>query len=241
MIWVVLLIVVVLALAVYWELWICEGAHLGRHFVVWLYDLAATRYDGIKQFNEDWERTFLGEPIAQAVGSLSDPRILDIGAGTGRSARSVLPWSNFDGLFVSLEPSKPMMELGRARTKGLNIRWVRGWSDPIPLAGGTFDLVICIEMLEFSPNPSRVLDEIFRVTRPGGWALVTNRVGWQARWILGHTYARERFPERLAMHGFRDVQVYRWQVDYDLAWARKPWPQDIEEGQDEAHPIPSCA
>jgi SAM-dependent methyltransferase len=102
------------------------------------------------------------------------------------------------------------------------------------VARGVFDLVICIEMLEFSPHPSRVLDEIYRVTQPGGWALVTNRVGWQAAWILGHTIPRERFPERLARHGFRDVQVYRWQVDYDLAWARKPWPQEIEEGRDAA-------
>ena len=39
-----------------WELWICEGAHFGRRFVVWLYDLAAGRYDRIKHFDPDWER-----------------------------------------------------------------------------------------------------------------------------------------------------------------------------------------
>jgi len=241
MIWAFLLIAVVLASAAVWELWICEGAHLGRRFVVWMYDLAASRYDGIKQFNEDWERTFLGEPIAQSVGSLQEPRILDVGAGTGRSARSFLPWSGFDGLFVNLEPSKQMLELGRRKTKDTKVEWVRSWSDPLPLAGETFDLVICIEMLEFSPDPSRVLLEICRVIRPGGWALVTNRIGWQARWILGRTFARERFPEYLRKLGLRDVQVYRWQVDYDLAWARKPWPQETEERQHEDRPIPSSA
>jgi hypothetical protein len=53
-----------------WELWICEGAHLGRRFVVSMYDLAADRYDSIKHFDPDWERRFLGEALAGAIGSL---------------------------------------------------------------------------------------------------------------------------------------------------------------------------
>src|SRR3972149_526504 len=51
-----------------WELWICEGAHFGRRFVAWLYEISARRYDGIKQFDPDWERRFLGESVANALG-----------------------------------------------------------------------------------------------------------------------------------------------------------------------------
>jgi len=121
------------------------------------------------------------------------------------------------------------------------VEWIRGWSDPLPFARDTFDLVISIEVMEFCPDPSRVVREISRVIRPGGWALVTNRVGWQARWILGHTFTRERFPEHLREHGLRDIRVYRWQVDYDLAWARKPWPQEIRESRHEDSSVLSSA
>jgi hypothetical protein len=61
-----------------------------------------------------------------------------------------------------------------------------------------------------------------RVLRPGGWLLLTNRIGWQAPLILGRTISRERFPAFLEDHGLEQVEVFHWQLDYDLAWARKP-------------------
>src|SRR4030042_6416542 len=82
MVLLILSLVLVAALLV-WELWICEGAHLGRRFVVSMYDLAADRYDSIKHFDADWERRFLGEALAGAIGSLPGARLLDGGAGTG--------------------------------------------------------------------------------------------------------------------------------------------------------------
>src|SRR3970040_2618404 len=72
-----------------WELWICEGAHFGRRFVVWLYDLAAGRYDRIKHFDPDWERQVLGEPLIGLLGDLPGASLLDVGAGTGRTFRAM--------------------------------------------------------------------------------------------------------------------------------------------------------
>lgn len=204
-----------------WEIWICEGAHLGRHLVVWLYDLAATRYDAIKHFDPDWERLFLGEPMANALASIPEARVLDVGAGTGRAARSVLPWFDFKGSFVSVEPSEPMLKIGRKKAAFDRVYWVRGWGDRLPFAEGTFDLVVSLEVLEFTPRPEALIKDIVRVMRPGGWLLLTNRVGRQAPWILGHTYSRKLFPNLLTKLGLCDVAVYPWQVEYDLAWARR--------------------
>src|SRR3990170_4076789 len=81
---------VVIVLLAAWELWICEGTHLGRRFVVWMYDVAAGRYEGIKRFDPGWEQRFLGEPLAAVLGGLPDARLLDVGAGTGRAARPLL-------------------------------------------------------------------------------------------------------------------------------------------------------
>jgi ubiquinone/menaquinone biosynthesis C-methylase UbiE len=213
---------ILLAAFLVWELWICEGAHFGRRFVVATYDLAAGRYDGIKHFDPDWERRFLGEPLAAAIGSMHDVRVLDVGAGTGRVPRAMLPVSNFDGLMVCLEPSRRMLALGRKLTANPRVTWMRGWADPLPFPPRTFDFVVSLEMLEFTSSPSRTVRELARVLRRGGWLLITNRVSRDARWIFGHTIRREAFPAFLRSAGLEDVEVLPWQVDYDLAWARKP-------------------
>ncbi|MFQ5923467.1 MAG: class I SAM-dependent methyltransferase, partial [Anaerolineales bacterium] len=210
-----------------------EGAHLGRRVVVWLYDLAATRYDGIKQFDADWERQFLGEPLEKILSDLPRARLLDVGAGTARTFRAL------DGspqtpnlehatnrsnsrLLVGVEPSAHMIELGRKQV-GRGYEWVQSWAVPLPIAQESFDVAVCLEVLEFTPHPRQTIGEILRILRPGGWALLTNRIGWQAPLILGRTVSRPRYPNLLRELGFEAVEVFPWQVDYDIAWARKPW------------------
>jgi ubiquinone/menaquinone biosynthesis C-methylase UbiE len=215
---------VVIVLLAAWELWICEGTHLGRRFVVWMYDVAAGRYEGIKRFDPDWERRFLGDPLAAVLGDLPDARVLDVGAGTGRTARSLLtaqggqpPWT-----LVNLEPSHRMLGIGR-RLVGQGVNWVRGWAVPLPFSSGSFDLVVSLEMLEFTPDPLQTLAEMRRVLRRGGILLITNRIGWEAPLMFGKTVKRDLFARLLTQAGFQPSDVLPWQMDYDLAWAHKPW------------------
>lgn len=205
-----------------WELWICEGSHLGRRFVVWLYDLSAPRYDRIKRFDPDWERHFLGESVANALGGLDRARVLDVGAGTGRLARALGGLRFFRGAVVAVDPSRRMIRHGRAVPPSVRTHWLRGWGDALPFPSGAFDMVASFEVLEFTPRPCAVLAEMVRVLTPGGWLLITNRVGWQARWILGKTLPRPAVRAHLSRMGLADIEVAFWQVDYDLVWARKP-------------------
>jgi ubiquinone/menaquinone biosynthesis C-methylase UbiE len=224
--WIGIAAAIALAIIALWELWICEGAHLGRRFVVWLYDLTATRYESIKQFDRDWERHFLGEPLAKSIQNLRRARVLDVGAGTARTGRALLPLPLFDGTLINLEPSRPMSRMGRALLGWDRAGWVNAWAVPLPFPDSTFDMVVCLEVIEFTPDPEATLAELVRVLRPGGWLLATNRVDWQAPLIFGRTWSRERFPDILARSGLQEVQVYPWQKTYDLAWARKAWPAD---------------
>ncbi len=205
-----------------WELVICEGAHLGRRSVVWTYNLAAGRYDGIKRFDPDWEKRTLGEPVANVMGSLQGARVLDVGAGTGRLARALASAGGLDGVVYAAEPSLGMLRLGRAFEVPFPSRWVQAWSDPLPFASETFDLVTSLEMLEFTPHPGRTLAEMVRVLRRDGWLLTTHRIGWEARLILGHTYTRRELQARLEQAGLEAVQFFGWQLDYDLVWGYKP-------------------
>jgi len=217
-------VAVVAGLLLTWELWICEGTHFGRRFVVWLYEITAHRYDGIKRFDPDWERHFLGDSVANALGGLVEARVLDVGAGTGRLARSLEGLPFFRGTVFALDPARRMIARGRRMAPGVSARWVRGWGDGLPFLSDAFDMVTSLEVLEFTPRPRAVLKEMVRVLTPGGWLLVTNRVGWQSRWILGKTVPRAAIRRRLGRLGLEEIEVAIWQLDYDLVWARKAGP-----------------
>jgi SAM-dependent methyltransferase len=45
----------------------------------------------------------------------------------------------------------------------------------LPYRDGSFDVVVCAEMLEHDPSPWRSLPEMARVLRVGGWLLLTAR------------------------------------------------------------------
>jgi SAM-dependent methyltransferase len=46
-------------------------------------------------------------------------------------------------------------------------------AEQLPLDNARFDLVICTQMLEYAAKPSLVIDEIYRVLRPGGKLLLS--------------------------------------------------------------------
>jgi SAM-dependent methyltransferase len=123
---------------------------------------------------------------------------------------------------VNLEPSARMLKIGR-RLAGEGLRWVRGWAVPLPFRSDCFDLVVALEMLEFTPNPLQTLAELRRVLRQGGILLITNRIGWEAPLMLGKTVRRDGFAALLSNAGLQPSDVLPWQMDYDLAWAHKPW------------------
>ncbi|MGD8620757.1 MAG: class I SAM-dependent methyltransferase, partial [Anaerolineales bacterium] len=227
LVYIILIIFFVLAI-LFWELIVSEGTHLGRRFVVWLYDLAANQYERIKQFDSQWERRFLAEPVAQVLGSLEDPLVLDVGAGTGRLAKGLFQLPDVRAKVICLEPSVKMGNIGRNRTPDHDAQWVRAWAVPLPFPDGSFDLVASLEILEFTPDPWETLSEMARVLRKDGFLLVTNRVGREARWIFGKTFSRKDFPDVLEQVGFDAVEVFPWQVTYDLVWARRR-NEDFEE------------
>ncbi len=218
-----LLVLVALAILLYWELVVVEGAHLGPRVVVGLYDLVAHRYERIKRFDPQVEADTLGWPLAAALAARDAPRVLDVACGTGRVARALLPQAAFDGRLVNLDLSARMLRFGPPHCAAWPGRavWARAPADRLPFAAETFDAVTCLEALEFLPDARRALAECVRVLRPGGLLLVTNRVGWQARLMPPKTFSRAAFERLLTELPLCEARVERWQVEYDLAWAKK--------------------
>jgi SAM-dependent methyltransferase len=103
----------------------------------------------------------------------------------------------------------------------------------IPYRDGTFDVILCNHVLEHVPDDRRALAELFRVLRPGGWAVLqvplclsidytyedpSVTTGEERERLFGqHDHVRlyaADYKDRLESAGFQ-VELWRWQVDFD--------------------------
>jgi ubiquinone/menaquinone biosynthesis C-methylase UbiE len=219
-----LLLAVALGLLLYWLLVITEGVYLGRRLVVWMYDLTAHRYDGIKQFDPDTESFLVIRPLLIRLTDRPAPLVLDVATGTGRLPLFLLEEATFNGRVIGLDASARMLTYARAKLEGYRHRasLVQQTAADLPFADNTFDAVTCLESLEFFPDDSATLQEMIRVLRPGGAILTTRRRGWEARTFIGRYRDRETFGTYLEALGFSGVESQLWQVEYDLVFAHKP-------------------
>jgi ubiquinone/menaquinone biosynthesis C-methylase UbiE len=102
------------------------------------------------------------------------------------------------------------------------VRLVHHPAVPLPFQDATFDLVSCLEALEFFPSDRAALAEMARVLRPGCFLMVTRRCGGEARFFLSRYRSRAAMKTLLSSLGLEEIQFHAWQLNYDLITARKP-------------------
>ena len=225
-----LIVVLLVGAMLYWLLVVTEGVYLGRRLVVWMYDLTAHRYDGIKQFDEDAERFLVIRPLLWRITGRAAPLILDVATGTGRLPVYLLGEATFNGRVMGLDASARMLAYAQSKLQHYRHRvsLVQQTSSDLPFPDDLFDAVTCLEALEFFPNDTLALQEMIRVLRPGGVLLVTRRRGWEAKTFIGRYRDRDKFESYLSTLGLAEVETLLWQIEYDLVFARKR--VAIEEG-----------
>jgi len=211
------------ALLLYWLFIIAEGTYLGARVVTLLYDWGARSYDRIKDLDAVEEAGRLAIPILDRIRGIAQPLVLDVATGTARLPLALLRQPDFRGHVVGLDLSARMLAQAQRKTVWLRERFdlIRQRADNLPFRDATFDVVTCLEALEFMPDPRRVVAEMVRVLRPGGLLLISNRVGWEARFLPGRYCSRGRLEQLLAMQPLAEIHTEPWQVYYDLVWARK--------------------
>jgi ubiquinone/menaquinone biosynthesis C-methylase UbiE len=222
--------VVLIGLFLYWQLILAEGAYFGKGAVAWLYNVAAHRYNRIKQYDAEDDARFLGEPLVLSLQGIPQPIVLDVATGTSRLPLAVCRQPLFRGQIIALDNARRMLHEATQYVQTYRDRgtWVWQPAVPLPFANHTFDLVTCLEALEFMPSTPAALSEFIRVLKPGGLLLVTNRVGSGRRLMPGKTYRQEQFEALLQSLQQTDITTQVWQYDYDLVWSLKPGTSELE-------------
>jgi SAM-dependent methyltransferase len=93
-------------------------------------------------------------------------RLLDIGCSTGILTRH---YAEFFGDVVGIDIDDGAVEWARQNRAAENISYQIGDSLDVPFESEVFDLVTCTHIYEHVPDAQRMLDEIHRVLRPGGF------------------------------------------------------------------------
>ena len=92
------------------------------------------------------------------------PRVLDLGCGDGRITALIAR----EGAEVTgVDPSEVALERARAANPGLDFR-SSAPDGSLPFADGSFDVVVCMNVLEHVADTQRLMSEARRVLRSGG-------------------------------------------------------------------------
>jgi len=112
--------------------------------------------------------------------------LLDIGCGTG-TFLSMLVQAGLAIRPIGLDMAQRMCQIGSEKVGQLDlggrVTFVVADSEHVPLAEDTFDLVTCSNSFHHYPHQAVVLDQIFRVLKPGGQVIIQdgfrdNVIGW---------------------------------------------------------------
>ena len=138
-------------------------------------------------------------PLEAALERLPGPprRVLDLGTGTGKAARTVAERFS-DSQVFAVDLSAAMIEEARRLLPaelGERVRFMVADSAVLPFVNGEFDLVVLLNMIPF-------FDELARVTAPGGHVLFAFSSGADTPIYV----PPETLRKRLGAIGFTDFE-----------------------------------
>jgi SAM-dependent methyltransferase len=130
---------------------------------------SAAYFGAIRDF---WWNVDHLELFARRAGFERVRSVLDVGSGVGHWGRLLSHVLSPEAVFVGVDREPRWVEEASARAAeaGLGDRFSyrEASADELPFDDASFDLVTCQTLLMHVPDPSRVVREMVRVTKPGG-------------------------------------------------------------------------
>lgn len=147
------------------------------------------------------------ELMAQAVALSPDTRVLDMGAGYGSTARFLAETYRCPVVCSNLSERENEFNRKRNRESGLAdlITVEEGDFHKLPYEGNSFEVVWSQEAFLHGADKQSIVNEAFRVAKPGGWFVFTDVLVQK-----GTPEAdRERIYDRIKTSDMWDIDAYR--------------------------------
>ncbi len=112
-------------------------------------------------------------------------RVLDVACGTGNLA-VIARRAGCEVHGLDIATNLIAQARARARTEGLNIIFTEGDAEALPYDDDSFDVAVSMYGVMFTPQPGRIVDELRRVSKPGGLIALAN---WTPTGFIGKMFA----------------------------------------------------
>jgi SAM-dependent methyltransferase len=126
----------------------------------------------------------IGERVVRRVGVAPGEDVLDVACGTGNAA---IRAAQAGGRVVGVDLTPELLAEGRRLAAGasVEIAFVEGDAEALPLPDASFDVVVSVFGAMFAPRHRVTAAELARVLRPGGRLCVT---GWAPDGEMGKLF-----------------------------------------------------
>ena len=113
--------------------------------------------------------------VLEALKLAPGESVLDIGSGPGLLAHQMALAVGEKGHVSGVDPSAAMVAMGARRCSGLGwVEFKSGQATELPFPDAVFDAAVSTQVYEFVRDISAALQELQRVLRPGGRALIVD-------------------------------------------------------------------
>jgi 2-polyprenyl-3-methyl-5-hydroxy-6-metoxy-1,4-benzoquinol methylase len=106
--------------------------------------------------------------IREMVAEDPGQEILEVGSGGGHVLRMFKR-----ARLTAVDVSPDFLETARQNLAGYDVNFILGELSALKLPAASYDRIICTEVLEHIAEPEKVLEEIARLLRPAGRAVIT--------------------------------------------------------------------
>jgi demethylmenaquinone methyltransferase/2-methoxy-6-polyprenyl-1,4-benzoquinol methylase len=139
-----------------------------------VFDSVASRYDVMNDLMSAGMHRLWKKFTLQVSGVRSGQRVLDLASGSGDLARGFAKKTGQEGMVVMTDINPAMLSRGRDRAidQGYLLPTLQCDAERLPFPAGYFDCVSVAFGLRNMTRKERALEEMYRVLKPGGCALI---------------------------------------------------------------------
>jgi 2-polyprenyl-3-methyl-5-hydroxy-6-metoxy-1,4-benzoquinol methylase len=171
-----------------------------------------TQFDSFskKNLSKDRLEFMLGESINVFKGK----KILEVGSGAGRFTELIA--STADELYT-VDASEAIDYNKKNNSKFNNIHFTQADLFNIPFENGMFDYVICVGVIQHTPDTLMAIDNLWKKVKPGG-KLIFDHYQFSLRYFFGTTELFRFFVKR--MDNTKSIEFCKKLVDlfFPIFW-----------------------